>query len=238
MSGQVVLAGFEGMVEVDHRDRLVQDEAERWLRALAPVRVETGAADRFFLEGYLALRARGWEWREAFCIVWLSLARDDRGGLATVAELCDYLGVSRMWFYEHKGRYENEPARGMNAWDWWAERLQLARLRGQRLAEVDEATYRRAVSYEGKAADRELYYKRAGVLVQRSEVTATVGQSVEVSELSDDELDALLARDGAITAGGDRILRQAQDASRGAQDADGRLYEGAEEHEDGGDEPV
>lgn len=209
MSMQTALVGFEVT------DELVggtpQDEVEAWLRALVPVKtirtvredgtpteIQRPLENRFFLDGYLALRANGWAWREALCIVWMSLGRDDRGSLATVGDLCDFLGVSRMWFYEHKARYADEPAPGLNAWDWWAERLQLARLRGSRLAEVDEATFRRAVSAEGKAADRELYYKRAGVLVQRTEVAATVGQVVDVSELDEAALDALLAREGKM----------------------------------------
>jgi hypothetical protein len=166
---------------------------ERWLEEGSG-----GEGPDWFLEGYRSLRARGWAAREAFCIAWLSLGRDDRGELGTVAELCDFLGVSRMWFYEHKARYDNEPVRGQNAWEWWAERLQLERLRGSRLADVDEAVYRRAVSEEGKAADRELFYKRAGVLVQRTELSASVGQAVDVSGLSDAELDALVGRDAAV----------------------------------------
>lgn len=189
---------FEGFEDVaPAREQTDPGEAEAWLRALVTGRpramFDEEAGNRFFLESYMALRANGWGWREAFCIAWMSLGRDDRGGLNSVSDLCDYLGVSRMWFYEHKAKYENEPAQGLNAWDWWAERLQLARLRGHRLAEVDEATFKRAISGDGKAADRELYYKRAGVLVQRSEVSATVGQVVDVAALTDDELDAILA---------------------------------------------
>ena len=197
--GQVVLAGFDELV-TPARERTDPGQLEAWLQALAPLQQGDGepVGNRWFLESYMSLRSNGWGWREAFCIAWQSLGRDDRGGLGSVADLCDFLGVSRMWYYEHKAKYENEPAQGLNAWDWWAERLQLARLRGHRLAEVDEATYRRAVSYEGKAADRELYYKRAGVLIQRSEVTATVGQVVDVAELDEAALDALLARRPAL----------------------------------------
>lgn len=194
MTTQGALVGFEEMIDDVVVGGTGQGEVEAWLRALAPAgSMGEPKENRFFLESYLGLRAHGWEWREALCIGWMSLGRDDRGELRTVADLCDFLGVSRMWFYEHKARYDNEPAQGLNAWDWWAERLQLLRLRGSRLAEVDEAVYRRAVSGEGKAADRELYYKRAGVLVTRTEVSATVGQAVDVSALSDDELDAMLA---------------------------------------------
>jgi len=193
--GQITLVGFDELMPT--RERRDPQEVETWLRGLMPMRPLSDGerGDWFFLESYMSLRANGWGWREAFCIAWQSLGRDDRGGLSSVADLCDFLGVSRMWYYEHKAKYENEPAQGLNAWDWWAERLQLARLRGHRLAEVDEATFRRAVSFEGKAADRELYYKRAGVLVQRSEVVATVGQVVDVAALDEAALDALLARD-------------------------------------------
>lgn len=199
MTGQGVFDGFE-LDEMEGAARREQSAAEAWLhsdagRRLGDGALGTAALSQFFLESYETLKATGWAWREAFCIAWLSLGRDDRGGLETVNALCDFLGVSRMWYYEHKARYDNEPARGLNAWDWWAERLQLARLRGSRLAEVDEAVYQKAVSGMGKAADRELYYKRAGVLVNRSEVSASIGQTVDVAELTDDELDALLARD-------------------------------------------
>lgn len=200
--GQAMLAGLEGLVEVDvERERALAGEAEQWLETLRP-----GGGAGFFLDSYLSLRSVGWAWREAFCIAWLSLGRDDRGGLATVGDLCDFLGVSRMWFYEHKARYEHEPAEGLNAWDWWAERLQLARLRGQRLAEVDEAVYQRAVSEEGKAADRELFYRRARVLQSGPEVTVNVGQAVDVRQATDAELDAILrqveAERGQPEAGG------------------------------------
>lgn len=194
MTGQGVFDGLE-LDEMEGAARREQSAAEVWLHSDAGRRLADGALSQFFLESYETLKATGWAWREAFCIAWLSLGRDDRGGLETVNALCDFLGVSRMWYYEHKARYDNEPARGLNAWDWWAERLQLARLRGSRLAEVDEAVYQKAVSGMGKAADRELYYKRAGVLVNRSEVSASIGQTVDVAELTDDELDALLARD-------------------------------------------
>lgn len=196
----MVLDGFEELV-VAGPERRDLAEVEAWLEALLPDPESRWGGEppaRFFLESYMGLRANGWGWREALCIAWMSLGRDDRGGLNTVADLCDFLGVSRMWFYEHKTRYENEPAQGLNAWDWWAERLQLARLRGHRLAEVDEATFRRAVSFDGKAADRELYYKRAGVLVSKSEVVATVGQTVDVAELDEAALDALLAREPGV----------------------------------------
>lgn len=200
--------GFGELVQAEPaEDPAVQGEAEGWLREL----VGEDAQGQFFAEGYLLLRASGWLWREAFCIAWLSLGRDDRGELGTVGELCGFLGVSRMWFYEHKARYDNEPVQGLNAWEWWAERLQLGRLRGQRLADVDEATYQRAASMGGKAADRELFYKRAGVLVQRSEVTATVGQVVDVAELDEAELDALLARgEGAHQSGTSRQVDKEQ----------------------------
>lgn len=217
MSEQQTLVGFEDLVDEPAEDPVVQGEAEGWLRELVGEEAhQSGGAHengrgQFFAEGYLVLRASGWKWREAFCIAWLSLGRDDRGELGTVGELCGFLGVSRMWFYEHKARYDNEPVQGLNAWEWWAERLQLGRLRGQRLADVDEATFRRAASMEGKAADRELYYKRAGVLVQRSEVTATVGQVVDVAELDEAELDALLARgEGAHQSGTSREVDKGQ----------------------------
>ena len=211
VSEQTALVGFEDLAVVEAGRG--QAEVEAWLAALEPAgesqtrlseidggKLVARRADenegRFFAESYLALRAQGWAWREALCVAWLSLGRDDRGELRTVQDLCDFLGVSRMWFYERKARYDGEPAPGMNAWDWWAERLQLGRLRGQRLAEVDEATFRRAASSEGKAADRELYYKRAGVLGADMNVQVAVGQQVDVSQLSDSELDALLAAEG------------------------------------------
>lgn len=195
---QGVLTGLEGLVVVDEeRERALASQTEEWLEGLQP----SLTGPQFFLESYLSLRSVGWSWREAFCIGWLSLGRDDRGSLATVGDLCDFLGVSRMWFYEHKARYEHEPAEGLNAWDWWAERLQLARLKGQRLAEVDEAVYNRAVSGDGKAADRELYYRRARVLQSGPDVTVNVGQAVDVRQATDAELDAILRREANVVEG-------------------------------------
>jgi len=194
--GQAMLEGMEELAPAEGREQALAKQAEQWLETLRP-----GGGPGLFLDSYLSLRSVGWAWREAFCIAWLSLGRDDRGNLASVGDLCDFLGVSRMWFYEHKSRYEHEPAQGLNAWDWWAERLQLSRLRGQRLAEVDEAVYSRAVSEEGKAADRELYYRRARVLQAGPDVTVNVGQSVDVRQATDAELDAILRQvEGACNA--------------------------------------
>ena len=159
--------------------------AERWL--------EEQAAD-WWLADYRLLRSQGWKWKDAFCIVWVSLRKDDRGKLPTIDALTDWLGVSRRWFYNRRGKFDNQPGPGQNLWELTAEHLQLRRLRGGRLAEVDEVTYSKAShTQDSTARDRELYYKRAGVWQdeQRIQLVGEGGGPIDYMDVTDEEIDAI-----------------------------------------------
>lgn len=165
--------------------RLTMRLAEQWL--------ESQPAG-WWLEDYRYLRGQGWKWKDAFAVVWLSLRKDDRGKLPTVAAMADWLGVSRRWFYSRRSKFDGQPGPGQNLWDVMAEQLQLRRLRGSRLAQVDEVTYDKAATPEiSTARDRELYYKRAGVWQEetRVQLVGDGGGPVDYVDVTDDELEAI-----------------------------------------------
>ena len=184
-----------------HSDRslsgmLLIRAAESWLEE---------QASEWWLADYRFLRAQGWKGKDAFAIVWLSLRKDDRGELPTVEKLTDWLGVSRRWFYNRRGKFDNQPGPGQNLWDVTAEHLQLRRLRGARLAQVDEVTFSKAAAMdESTARDRELYYKRAGVWQEESRVqlVGDGGGPVDFVGVSDEEVDAIREALQAEAAGG------------------------------------
>lgn len=155
----------------------------------------------WWMDDYRYLRSQRWSWKDALSIVWMSLRRDDRGELQKVEELTNWLGVSRQWFYGRRRKFDNQPAVGLNLWDVLAEQLQLRRLRGSRLAAVDEVTFEKAVGEDTTARDRELYYKRAGVLQneQRIQLVGGGGGPIEFEDVSDDDLETI--RDALSEAG-------------------------------------
>ncbi len=128
------------------RERVLLAELLRWMKE---------EASPAWLEGYLFLKARGVRYRDAMLAVWLSLAKDDRGEVETREEFARLMGVARATTYGWEARRPEIRQ--------WAELLQVMRMRGMRLAEVDERTYWAAVNEEGSATDRKLYYQRAGV---------------------------------------------------------------------------
>lgn len=170
--------------------------AEQWM---------AGQAVQWWLEDYRYLRSQGWKWKDALCVVWLSLRKDDRGDVGTVEALTDWLGVSRRWYYSRRGKFDGQPGPGQNLWDVMAEQLQIRRLRGARLAEVDEVTYEKAVDRKGTTwRDRELYYKRAGALQEESrvQIVGDGGGPVDFVDVTDDELKAIRAALETEAAGG------------------------------------
>jgi transcriptional regulator with XRE-family HTH domain len=136
------------------RRGVLVDALEEWLETEAP-RVLGVEAAASWTEGYWILRRRGVPHRDAMLAVWLSLSKDDRGVIGTREELANVMGVSRATTYDWEAK-RPEIRR-------WAEFLQVLRMRGNRLAEVDEKTYDVAVSEDSSAADRKLFYQRAGV---------------------------------------------------------------------------
>lgn len=143
-------------VQNGHSDLATEERIEGWLAGL------TGELRAPWEEGYRLLRARGLKVRDAIIAVWLSLASDDRGELTTQEALAEFLGYQR-----RQTIYERRVKRRL---DDWAERLLILRLRGERLAEVDERTFQAAVNEEGSHQDRRLYYQRAGVFQERVEI--------------------------------------------------------------------
>lgn len=144
MAQQGTFEAFEGIAPTGERVLLV--ELERWMREEAP----SG-----WLDGYLFLRARGVRYRDAMLATWLSLRTDDRGDVRTRDDFARLMGVARATTYGWEGRRPEIRQ--------WAELLQVMRMRGARLAEIDERTFEAAVGEESSASDRKLYYQRAGV---------------------------------------------------------------------------
>lgn len=92
----------------------------------------------------------------AFLASWLSVRKDDRGSLHTYEDVANMLGVTRKTLHHWKIKYKLEES---------AEQLRIMRMRGDRIGEVDWAVYQAAINpTDGKAADRRLFYERAGVL--------------------------------------------------------------------------
>jgi len=133
--------------QVEEWERVTLAQIEAWLRAEAP--------SPAWLDGYLWLRGRGVRYRDAMLATWLSLRRDDRGDVATRSDFARLMGVQRSTTYCWEGRRPEIRQ--------WAELLQVMRMRGARLAEVDERSYSSAAGDKSTAADRKLYYQRAGV---------------------------------------------------------------------------
>jgi len=134
--------------DADHR--MTATEFQTWL----------ASATEPWVDGYLQLRQQGVAYRDAVLATWLSLRRDDRGGIKTRDDLANLLGVSRVTTYQWEARRPEIRE--------YVERLHIARLRGERMAEVDEATYQAAVAADSSAADRKLFYQRAGVWDENS----------------------------------------------------------------------
>ena len=139
---------------VEEQQTLPIPELDRWLDECAP--------SSAWGDGYGLLRSRGVDHRYAALAVWLSLSRDDRGKIQTREEFANFMGVSRQTTYDWESK---RPVRE------WAEMLRVLRLRGAQLAEVDRRTYLKAVDEESSAADRQLYYKRAGVWEDQARLT-------------------------------------------------------------------
>ena len=102
-----------------------------------------------FWEAYRTLRGLGN--RALDCVVgaWLATGAKGRGELRTLKSLAEALGKDRTTVYRASDRMRN--VAGGLAMSWLAERV----------PDVDEATYHAAISAEGTAADRKLFYQRA-----------------------------------------------------------------------------
>lgn len=146
------------------------------------------------MEGYLFLRSQGIAYRDAMLAMWLSLSTDDRGDTPTRQEFANVMGVARATTYQWEARRPEIRD--------YAEMLRVMRLRGTRLAEVDERSYEAASGIESSASDRKLYYQRAGVWDEETTLHV-VGKDdgpVQYTDVTGEELDAIrqaLAREAA-----------------------------------------
>jgi len=185
MVEQAELKLFEGVAPVGERVLLV--ELVQWMRE------EAAPA---WLDGYLFLKARGVRYRDAMLAVWLSLRTDDRGEVRTRGDFARLMGVARATTYGWEGRRPEIRQ--------WAELLQVMRMRGMRLAEVDERTYWAAVDEEGSATDRKLYYQRAGVWedMQRLRVVGDGDGPVQYVDVTNEEIEAIRRALAEEAAGG------------------------------------
>lgn len=160
---------------------------EAWLNDSAP--------SPMWKAGYDFLRARGMRHRYAALVVWLSLSKDDRGEIKTRDDFANLMGVSRQTTYQWE---ERQPVRE------WAAVLQVMRLQGSRLAEVDERTYTSAAGLDSSASDRKLYYQRAGVWEERVGVRPvdTEDGPAGYEDVTDGEIEAIRDALAAEAAGG------------------------------------
>ena len=115
----------------------------------------TVPGDRVF-EAYWQIRGLGYTCRQAMIGAWLSLGSRQRGPVRNTQQLADLLGC-------HVREIQREirdraPLRDV------AENIR-ARYWRDRIADVDEATYRDAIAPMSSAADKKLAYQRAGVLI-------------------------------------------------------------------------
>jgi hypothetical protein len=141
--------------------------------------------DRFgrWAEGYQKLRALGVRWTYAAYASWKAIHRDDRGGIRTVKEFSRWLGRSESTIYQWPQR---API------DDWAKYLRTDYFL-DRMAEVDQRTYEVAVSEDGSATDRKLFYQRSGVW-DDERTLHLVGDDdgpIEYTDVTERELDAI-----------------------------------------------
>lgn len=133
--------------------KLFGGESER--RTLAEIAAWVEQAPEAWMEEFAFLRAKKVHYKHALLAVWLSLSKDDRGEVKTRDDLAKVLGVAKQTTYDWEHKHPEIAE--------YAELLLLRRMRGSRLAEVDEMTYQAAAAEAGTHNDRKLYYKRAGV---------------------------------------------------------------------------
>ena len=110
-----------------------------------------------FWEVYRGLRAQGYKTLDAIVGAWQATGAKGRGSLRTLKSLAEALGVNRHTVYRAKER--TEKIVGGLVMSWLLERV----------PDVDEALYRAALSLDGTAADRKLFYQRARVSLSGEE---------------------------------------------------------------------
>jgi hypothetical protein len=176
-----------GFIETTQPVKRTAAEVETWL---------TTKAKPIWLAEYEYLRTQGLRHYEAVLSVWLSLSKDDRGNVQTRDDLARVLGVARATTYEWEAKHPQIREQ--------AEALQVRRLRGSRLADVDERTYQAAIAVAGTAKDRQLYYQRAGVWEEAQRVRV-VGDDDDqpYADVTEGEIEAIRrALSGKDSGGG------------------------------------
>lgn len=156
-----------------------------------------------WLDGYMTLTSRGVPYREAMLAVWLSLSKDDRGSLKTRDDFARFMGVSRQVTYQWEWGHVKR-GKGESRVRQYAELLQVMRMRGERLAEVDEVTYKKAVRRGSTVSDRTLYYQRAGVWKQAIDLHHMGADEgpIDYVDVTQAELDAIRQALANETSGG------------------------------------
>lgn len=124
---------------------------------------------------YGELLGRGYYWRKAAVIAWMCMPKDKRQP-PYQKDLADLLACSEATIKKYKDQVDSQTI-------VLVSRSKLL----QHLADVDEALIQVASSPDYKSArDRELFYKRTGVL--QEEQVIRVGHADPVENLSDAEL--------------------------------------------------
>ena len=137
------------------------------------------SAPAMLRETFEFLKANKVHYRMAFLLAWNSCAEDDRGAIKTRDDFARFMGVCRQVTYQWINRF------GRVEYKCWLEDIHRMRMLGSRMAQVDQCTYEAAVSPAGKAVDRELFYKRAGVWKDngRVELVGDAAQPIRVIEV-------------------------------------------------------
>ena len=185
---QMVFDGFEleDDVRLEAETRRISMEEARQISEAARQVFEQGAQEVWYGE-YLMLREWGWPWRVATYIAWAASPKRGRKP-KTLNELADkVLGLTspravHMW----RERYAT-----INA----VVSMMQAQPMLENRRDVIEALINSARDGDYKShADRKLFLEMTGDYVPRVKVDERIGKALDLTELSDEELDARGAR--------------------------------------------
>jgi hypothetical protein len=122
-----------------------------------------GGPSAQFWQKFELLRMEGFGWKQAAIGAWHATGRRNRGKYTSAQGFAhDVLGISRQAL--HKQIADGTALRLA------ADKL-LAEFWRDKVADVDQATYERAVSVGGQASDRKLAYQRAEVALNERLIT-------------------------------------------------------------------
>lgn len=168
--GEVYVTGGSAEKESWKTRRMTRKEMARLVDVDKVMRVEGDPrGNERFRQMLVALTGKGYELDEAIVGAWLALGHGGRG-INSTSQLAKQMGISRKKLWEMKKRVAGEAAPLRAAFF------------NERLADVDAAVYKAAVSERGTASDRKLFYQIAGgaMLHESGSVTEQVTTGVQL----------------------------------------------------------